>query len=259
MDIKAGALGILNRLKLKWHTSRYRFPNNYRRIYHYHIRKSAGTSLNSAFWNLAGLTFQDIGRQPVVHKGKFIFVRHSKKLINRGHYFYGSSHNAAHKLSLPDKTFTITILRDPLKRLLSYYRYLSYIRYDPLASAKEPFFQEVYKESKCLGGSFSEFLEKLHKRRLISQLYMFSETYDIDEATERIVQCSAVCFTETFSSDLAHLSQRLKLSLVENRDRSFKQAVEISASDLALARDALADEFQLIEQVKKRLSISTTA
>ncbi|MEM0980246.1 MAG: sulfotransferase family 2 domain-containing protein [Cyanobacteria bacterium P01_H01_bin.58] len=258
MDIKAHAVGMLNRLKLRWHTSRYRFPNDYRRIYHYHIRKSAGTSLNSAFWNLAGLTLRDIGRQAIIQKGKFVFVRRSANLINQGHYFYGNSHNSAHKLSLPDKTFTITILRDPLDRLLSYYRYLSYVRYNPLASEKEPFFQEVYKESGCLGEKFSDFLDNVHKRNLMNQIYMFSNTYDINEATERIVQCSAVCFTKTFSQDLANLNQHLNLSLTAKRDRAFKQEVEFSASDLVLARNALVDEFQLIEQVKKQLSINTS-
>ena len=253
MDINTHIRRALHSLQSKWYIAQYRFPGNYKRIYHYHIRKSAGTSLNSAFWRLANLDLKEMGRRSRVCKNGFIFVRHNPVLINQGNYFYANSHNPAYRVSLPSKTFTITILRDPLKRLISYYRYLNYVKFEPLASQTEPYYQEVLKQADILGQSFEVFLQNIPKRDLLNQLYMFSKTYDGHEALETILQCNAVCFTETFSQDLSTLNERLSLSLQERRDRSFKLEVQIHPSEIEQAREMLNEECKLFQQVQSKL------
>jgi hypothetical protein len=254
MDIKEHAKRTLNRLRLNWYTSKYRMPGGYRRIYHYHIRKSAGTSLNSAFWSLAGLNLKEMGRRSQVVQNGLIFVRHNPKLIKGGQYFYANSHNPSHRIFLPPKTFTITILRDPLSRLLSYYKYLYYVANNPLAQETEPYYEEVLKQSKCLGSSFESFLNQIPKRDLLNQLHMFSSDYDIQEACDRIMQLSVICFTETFEQDLGSINQKLGLSLQQRRDRSFSQPIKITNQDLEHGRDVLKAEFDLIEKVKSKLN-----
>ncbi|WP_081599122.1 sulfotransferase family 2 domain-containing protein [Prochlorothrix hollandica] len=254
MTIKARVKHVLNQLQLRWYTSKYQLPDNYRRIYHYHIRKSAGTSLNTAFWSLAGLNLQSMGRRCQVCRKGLIFVRHQPSLINQGNYFYGNSHNPAHRLQLPKETFTITILRDPLSRLLSYYRYLLYIKNSPQAKQQEPFYQEVSKEALNLGNSFQDFLDRIPQKTIIHQLKMFSKNGQVDEAVDRVLQCSIVCFTESFSEDLGRINQRLQLSLTERRDRSFAGTLDLSPADLAAAREVLAPEFEFIETVQKKLA-----
>jgi hypothetical protein len=44
---------------------------------------------------------------------------------------------------------------------------------------------------------------------------MFSPAFDFEEAAARILSCSAVCHTESFAGDLAHLAARLELAAAE--------------------------------------------
>lgn len=247
----------LNNLKIHWIASRYSIGGHYRRVYHYHIRKTAGTSLNAAFWNLADLNLQKIGRRTEICQNGFIFVRHSRSLIEQGHYFYGNSHRPAYTLQLPPKTFTITILRDPLKRVLSYYRHLVWVRDCPDAKQSEPYFPELQRKTAWLGSSFQDFLTQVPQENLLSQLHMFSQNYDIDEAAERILACSAVCFTESFSRDFEQLKQQIQIpSLQEKRERTFtaETQLEILPDELAQAREILEREFTLLAKVSQRLA-----
>src|SRR4051794_8460283 len=99
------------------------------RVYHFHVRKSAGTSLNAAFWALGGVDADVLTRSRAkrVEGNGHVFVRGDSALIEGGEYLYGSSHTPAYLLDLPAETYTITILRDPVARFLSYYRYLRWV------------------------------------------------------------------------------------------------------------------------------------
>lgn len=79
----------------------------------------------------------------------------------------------------------------------------------------------------------------------------------MNEAAERILQCSAICFTKTLTSDLQRVSQQLSIPLSEQRERSFRYDISISEADLAHARDVLDEEFKLIAKVKTRLDLVT--
>jgi hypothetical protein len=129
----------------------------FERIYHHHVRKTAGTSLDSSFWALGGPELELLSKQEVhaateQGEGGRRFVRHDPQLIARGDYFYASSHEPAHRLEIPPNTFTITILRDPAARVISYYRYLLWARQHPEEEEQEPFIAEVRAESAFMDG-----------------------------------------------------------------------------------------------------------
>jgi hypothetical protein len=233
-------------------SARYLLAGKYRRIYQYHIRKTAGTSLSSAFWGLAGENRTSLdkrmsksGTRRAKCKG-LIFVRGDRRLIEEGNYFYANSHIPAYQLILPEDTFTITVLRDPLKRIISHYRYLRALA----ETGQEALtFSE---ERDYLGANFNDFLDNIPKQHLLRQLYMFSESYDEDEALERISRCSAVLFTETFSSDLMSLGRQLDLPLQEKKDRQFDYATSISPSSVNRAKKLLEQEYHFIEKIRQQ-------
>ena len=111
-----------------WRAARnYLIGDTHKRVYHYHIPKTGGTSLNYIFLALAGeqssITYKrllDSPSQRVIVDDK-VYVGWNRWLIRRGNYFYAWSHRPKHKLTLPEHTFTVTCLRDPESRVLSHY------------------------------------------------------------------------------------------------------------------------------------------
>jgi hypothetical protein len=89
----------------------------------------------------------------------------------------------------------------------------------------------------------------------LRQLFMFSANYDIQEATERILTCSAVCFTETFNEDLRVLSRRLEIPLKVRHERRSVTRLPLPDRDMRLARELLESEFIMLERVRKGLGI----
>jgi hypothetical protein len=235
--------------RIRWLASTYEIGDGYRRIYHFHVRKTAGTSLDAAFWNLANLDLLDFEKKTYTCKNGLIIVRGHKKRIEDGHYFYASSHIPAHELRLPGRTFTLVMLRDPLARVLSHYRYLLWRLNDPDAEAREPFFDELEPELPWLGESFGDFLDRVPREHLLRQLYMFSDSYDVDEAVERIAACSAVGFTEAFAESLEEIARRLDLPLSVRSERRFQYPVHPTDTELARARVLLEPEIELLARV----------
>jgi len=244
---------------------------DYERVYHYHIRKTAGTSLNAAFWALAGLDLDQMSDRSAVEGNGLKLVRGNAELIAKGDYFFANSHQPAYRLSLPPATFTVTILRDPAARAISYYRYLLWARGDGAAREKEPFIDNVLAESAFLDRGarsplarlgrrrrgevgFAEFLERVPAEHLLTQLQMFSERLDPTEAAERVLACSAVCFTETFPEDLRRLALVLGLELEQRRERSFGEPVSLTEAERDLLRERLAPEYAMVDRVRAGLA-----
>jgi hypothetical protein len=235
---------------------------DYERVYHFHVRKTAGTSLNAAFWALGGLDLRAVAGEQAVEGNGLRFVRGNRRLIEAGDYFFANSHRPAHTLRLPPATYTITILRDPSARVVSYYRYLLWARANRGAKETEPFIEDVVAESSFLDRrlslrrrpvAFRDFLDRVPAERLLTQLQMFSERLDPDEAAERVLACSAVCFTETFPEDLERIARELQLDLSERSERRFGETVDLSPRERDLLRERLAAEYAMIEQVREKL------
>lgn len=231
-----------------------------KRVYHFHVRKTAGTSLNSAFWALGGFDLGAISDRQAVEGNGLRFVRGNRRLIEEGDYFFANSHLPAHELRLPPETYTITILRDPAARVISYYRYLLWARSNPTAREVEPFIDDVVAESSFLyrrlslrrrEASFRDFLDRVPPEFLLTQLQMFSERLDPPEAAEAALACSATCFTETYGEDLKRIAAELQLDLGEKRERSFGERVVLSDDESELLRERLAPEYAMIERVRE--------
>ena len=230
----------------------YDIGDGFKRIYHYHVRKTAGSSLNTAFWSLAGSDMHSLGHRKIVVERGLIFVRNHRRAFGRGNYFYANSHYPAHSLRLPPETFTITILRSPVDRVLSFHRYLRWVLSDSQARKKEPSWRSVSREAKWLGSSFNDFLDQLPRQHLMPQLYMFSKNYIVDEAIERAMSCSAVLFTEQFSRGLTDLGSRLGIPLKEKHERRFGGLPEpnLKPGESDRLHELLSEEIAFIEKMK---------
>jgi hypothetical protein len=233
------------------HSAKPRFPDGSERIYFHHIRKTAGTSLARSFLALGG-------EDPMIleHRMKESFFTRATsnglvfvtvmgmdrpEVLRDGNYFFGWSHLTARALPLPERTFTFTVLRDPVARVVSYYRYL--VAGD---SDEEPF-RLTNEERAMAEGGFSAFLGRIPTQDLFAQLYKFSETLDVDEAVEGLRQCSMVLTTERLQEGVADLSRRLALPLVVRRDRVTRQVAEpVDEKFLVVLRERLQPEYEFM-------------
>lgn len=179
--------------------------HEFSRIYHWHIRKCAGTGLNLRFissacdWNLEeaknikSVVHRSGGRAE--HNGK-VFVSWNKRILESGNYFYGFSHFPCHLLNLPENTFTLTTLRDPVQRVISHYKMISEYK------SKKIDHPCMRVEGRWLGdsGSLSEFVSNMPKNHLCAQVYHFSSSFSIDEAYEKISTVNFVSRVEDLDS-----------------------------------------------------------
>jgi len=108
--------------------ARTTLPTGHDRVYCYHIRKTAGTSLGMAFLGLGGdasaLYAELHKRGRWIDANGVLCVRSDRHLLAEGFYLMGSSHREAWNTALPPNTFRLTCLRDPVARVLSHYRML---------------------------------------------------------------------------------------------------------------------------------------
>jgi hypothetical protein len=229
--------------------ARTRFPDGSRRVYCYHVRKAAGTSLHRSFLALTGQEPAALERrisesflsQVAVHGLSFVYA--NKAAIEYGDYFYGWSHWPAHELALPSDTFTITALRDPVKRVRSYYSYL--------LEGDQPdiVFQVGEQERGLARDDFHAFLNAVPREHLLTQLYMFSPSFSIDEAVARAGACSFLFRSERFGEAITDLNRRLDLQLQARRERSTRSVAELTSSEYDHVRTLLEPEYAMLRQL----------
>lgn len=231
---------------LKTATS-WRHPSGYERIYLYHIRKTAGSSLRWTFMDLGGHDLRGGEKERhlnthgwVVHGGH-AYVTHNRYLLERAAYFFGDSHFPFHDVRIPEKTFTITILRDPVARVISHYRMLLHWQN---ANIDHPARRA---EANFLGDSFSDFLERLPRTHLMRQLYMFSPRFDVDEAIGNLAKVNFIMLTEQYNEHLGELAKVLNLDLKPLAEKAGYGAVPLSDEDRARLREVLAPEYALMQ------------
>ncbi len=226
--------------------------DGYRRVYLYHVRKVGGTSLNKMFLSLGDrdgeevfelLERSEFGRHRAIVGGK-VFVGWSRRLIENGNWFYAFSHLPAHEIRLPPKTFTITILREPVERLLSHYNMLLAMKADRSDHAC------MATEGRWLGGSFAEFLSRTPRDHLQRQLFMFSKTFDVAEAVEGITSCGCFFFLDSFEAGVRALAERLGLPLRTRHERRGRDVARLSSQDIQAACDALGPETELYAKLR---------
>jgi hypothetical protein len=228
----------------------YRLPDGSERVYCYHIRKTGGTSLHYSFLAL-GHEDPHVVEQRLAASalrrtisGPYAFVAHQRRLLEEGSYFYGWSHLPAHRIAVPARTFTVTVLRDPVQRVVSLFWYLA--EGDRPGAA----FPIPESERALSAKGFASFLDQLPKRDLLRQVFMFSPTFDVAEAVDRIGRCSYAFVTEEYESGVAGLARRLDLPLSDRRENVTRAPAKLGDEDLARLRELLEPEYAMIRQLK---------
>ena len=229
--------------------SQYDF-GGFKRIYHFHIRKTGGTSVGKMFMscrqNDGNQVWGELGSAPdkPLNKNGLIFVGWNQPLIEQGEYFFAFSHFSYDQLSLPAETFTFTCFRDPAARLISHYKMLVDMSKLPVP---HPCFAI---EGKWLGDSFEDFLDRIPREHLENQLFMFSQRFSIDEAIARVRNLNLWMFTEQFDNGVKRLSQATGLSLQFRHERKSRYEVQLSPETRRLLRRKLSTEYEFLEQVR---------
>lgn len=249
---------ILGRLKSNLEEHRYRKLSSaydisgYKRIYLIHIRKTGGTSLNSMFFSLGDVDAQSFYREllrtpsrRIVRNGK-VFVRSNLGLINKGNYFYASSHAPLHELRLPENTFTVTCFRDPLSRLVSNYNMFM----DHFVNGKPH--PGMAGKDKWLSGSFDDYIDRIPRDFLLNQIHMFSKDFDVAEAVARAKRVSHYFFTEDFDKGIEGLNRKTGLNLQAMHVRKAEYRAEIPESSIARVRERLAKEYSFLDALKSK-------
>ncbi len=234
-----------------YNNSKY-LPEGIDCVYHIHIRKSAGTSVNSAFWNLGNFTLKKIGREPLVLSQKYSFVCFNKDLIEAGHYLYASAHFAQWELNLKPNTFTFTVLREPYSRLVSLYKYYTWVEQvdDQTGYNLDTSYYTLKAQKHLLGKSFKDFVDVLSDKYLTNQLYTFSQTLNVADALNNISKVNRVYFQDQFEHAILDLERSLGLQLHVKNERNFGDIpINISEEDKQYALSKLQDEIEFYNKV----------
>ena len=232
----------------------------YKRVYFYHIRKCGGTSLTQAFLALSGSQptqelYDRLCKKPnyrLINGGK-VYVGFNQKLLEEGNYFYGFSQIPLYELSLPPDTFTVVSLRDPVARVFSHYKMINELK---MNKDKHPVLPV---EGKWVGKNFSDFLERIPRRHLLRDVYMFSKTYDPQEAFENIAHCSYYYFVEDLAEAMKEMSARLNTGLRPLHARKGGIKMPLPEAEYEQARRTLEPSYALMEKLKKYASAAGAA
>jgi hypothetical protein len=176
--------------------------------------------------------------------GGYGFAANDRRVLAEGAYLFGRSHRTFAAQPLPPHTFTVTVLRDPLARVHSYYDYLV-AGDDPTTPGRV-----AERERRMAGGGFDAFLDQVPVDGLLTQLGMFSERLDIAEAVDRISGCSSVFFTEDFAAGLAGLSDRLDLPLEPRRERVTSRRSSLTPAQRDRLAARLEPEYELLRRLE---------
>jgi hypothetical protein len=225
-------------------------------IYFYHVNKTGGRSLFHSMLALAsGLPVtrsrEDVPgtMRRVVRRG-FTLLRWTA--IPREPFFFCSAHTPMHEVRVPNRCFTLTILRDPFTRLLSRYRDLVW----RIHTQKN---RHIYNVGWAKDG-FHTFVRRLPKCRVLRQTYMFSKQYSVQQALDAICGLNHVFFMEEYAVGLRRLGGKLGVTLEEcnifggHHDAvpSYAELLEDEASCAVLKHRARRD-IDLIQKVRDAL------
>ena len=248
---------IATRVEGLWRAKRFnlaarafRWNPRFDRIYHYHIRKTGGTSINKMFHSLSGELPDRVydrlastnPRQ--IRVNHFVFAAWQKNLLEAGDYHYGFSHIPFTQLTLPERTFAFTCFRDPIKRVVSHYRMLRELR------EAETAHKCLTVEGAWLGNSFAEFLENIPDAHLLNQLYMFDEGLRIDRALKNVRSLDHWIFLDDFASGIASLNKKagLRLPVMHTRRGAVKYSPD--PVELEILQLRLQPEYEFLQRLK---------
>jgi hypothetical protein len=109
------------------------------------------------------------------------------------------------------------------------------------------------REGEWLGDSFGAFLDRIPKKHLLNQVYMFSESFNVEEALENTLNCSHVMFTREFNAGVEALAEDLDIELTPIHTRSTSVSPPISQAERDRLREMLEPEYQLYGRLREVL------
>ena len=228
----------------------YRLPDGSRRVYLHHIRKTAGTSVFLSFLALGGedpmVVWERLNANRLTRtvSGGYAFASIHRQLLAEGAYFFGRAHRPVEEQPLAAGTFTMTVLRDPVSRVHSYFDYLV------AGDAPDSPGQVAKRERRIALDGFDAFLDRVPPRHLLTQLYTFSTDLDVAAAADRVARCSAVFFTEHYADGLAELGARLDLPLSIHRARVADHRSTLTPAQSDRLRRMLHPEYELLGRLE---------
>jgi hypothetical protein len=227
----------------------------YKRIYHSHIRKCAGTSFNKLVLGME--CDQDPKKRDDLYAklcknlnlkiNDKVYVCHNNSLINSGNYYYAFSHSPYWSLNIPKDTFVITTIRNPVERLTSHYQMI-----------KEYYDNNVNHSCMSTEGlwlgknkTFLEFVTNMPKNHKCAQLYHYSKNYSIDEAIENISKVDFIGRVETLTERGYDALKKIipQLNFPNEHLRKSKKQ-NISQVEIDYAKELLEEEYKLIKRVE---------
>ena len=248
---------IATRVKDSWRAKRFnlaakafRWNEKFDRVYHFHIRKTGGTSINKMFHSLSGESPDRVYNRLAstdprqIRVNNFVFAAWQKSLLEAGDYHYGFSHIPFAQLTLPERTFTFTCFRDPIKRVVSHYRMLHELR------EAETAHMCLTVEGAWLGNSFAEFLENIPDAHLLNQLYMFDEEMRIDQALDNVQSLDHWIFLDDFVNGIGSLNAKTGLQLPVMHTRSGTVKYSPTSSELQALQLRLQPEYEFLERLQ---------
>ena len=223
--------------------------NGYKRIYHCHVMKSGGTSINYAFLGLEVANPSQevfkIYKHPHLRKRteNMVYIHQNEYILDRNEYSYGFSHRPFYKFNFNQETFTFTVIRDPYKRLLSRYKHLR----DLIEQTPKEF---VAHQLPWMEKDFWYFVQNADKNEIFFHLYLFSPTYTVEEAYQNIKSLNYYGITKYLSTTFEHLSDATGLSLKSSHSHksAFNEIVPPEVEEKT--KELLKDEYVLYNRLK---------
>ncbi|MEM6300040.1 MAG: sulfotransferase family 2 domain-containing protein, partial [Bacteroidota bacterium] len=176
------------------------------KVYHYHVMKTGGTSMNQAFMQLAGdqdEVYQSIIQHPeLLYYNKDFVITWGKWEIESGLFTYAFSHMPKWQINVPEDVFTFTCLRDPFSRLKSRYNQLKWTANSQFRGMME---EKFPRHAEWVEDDFLGFVEQMEAQQRTHQLYLFSEDYDPKAAFESASQVDYFYFLENVNEGFTFL------------------------------------------------------
>jgi len=225
----------------------------------YHIPKTAGRSIIVSFLRRihteSHLTDKFMYKDLVNRSGKYKNDNMCMSGWNPksyGQHFFTFGHHTYHaehcKNARKHLTHSITSIRKPFDRLFSLYKEHLFERKNGRAisttikNVPDTMFDDM---------TFGNFVKRLPKKRLLEQLYYFSDSYNINEAIENVSKLTHVFFVDDILNDRDSYAGKTKTYLCISN--AFRREIDykISKKERSFINKLIKDEIKFYTNLKK--------